>query len=174
VFVAAAGNDSRAACMYPANDVNVISVGSVDSVHQRTSYSNYGPCIDQRFIDDSEEQAAEIIRNMVINGGNVDASRYLLEQTIKSAYRRASFFTSWLCSWRRRSSTRLWNPADMATVSGVFLTSFGTARDLPARIQASTSYVRFPECVPPRHSAPTFLHLVRSCRAVRSGQYGHR
>ena len=51
---------------------------------------------------------------MVINGGNVDASRYLLEQTIKSAYRRASFFTSWLCSWRRSSSTRLWNPADMA------------------------------------------------------------
>ena len=28
---------------------------------------------------------------------------------------------------------------DMATVSGVFLTSFGTVRDLPARIQASTS-----------------------------------
>ena len=55
-----------------------------------------------------------LIRNMVINGGNVDASRYLLEQTIKSAYRRASFFTSWLCSWRRSSSTRLWNPADMA------------------------------------------------------------
>ena len=53
--------------------------------------------------------------------------------------RSASFLICWLSSCRRSSSTRLWKPVEIATPSGVFLTSVGTASDLPARIHASTS-----------------------------------
>lgn len=46
-FVAAAGNDNRNACNYsPARAANAITVGSTTSSDSRSSFSNYGNCLD--------------------------------------------------------------------------------------------------------------------------------
>lgn len=46
-FVVAAGNDNRNACNYsPARAANAITVGSTTSSDSRSSFSNYGNCLD--------------------------------------------------------------------------------------------------------------------------------
>jgi hypothetical protein len=70
-----------------------------------------------------------------------------------SAWRTASSFSPCLSSWRKSSSTRLWNPVEMATLSGVFRTSFGTVRDLLAAarnrgILTYASWSRWPRARP--------------------------
>ena len=46
-FVVAAGNDNRSACNYsPARAANAITVGSTTSSDGRSSFSNYGNCLD--------------------------------------------------------------------------------------------------------------------------------
>jgi serine protease len=46
-FVVAAGNDNRSACNYsPARAANAITVGSTTSSDKRSSFSNYGNCLD--------------------------------------------------------------------------------------------------------------------------------
>ena len=46
-FVVAAGNDNRSACSYsPARAANAITVGSTTSSDGRSSFSNYGNCLD--------------------------------------------------------------------------------------------------------------------------------
>jgi subtilisin family serine protease len=47
VVVAAAGNENQDACShYPSAQVGVISAGATDSVDQRSSFSNWGSCVD--------------------------------------------------------------------------------------------------------------------------------
>ncbi len=47
VYVAAAGNDNQNTCSFsPANIPGVITVGATDSLDNRASFSNWGPCID--------------------------------------------------------------------------------------------------------------------------------
>ena len=43
----AAGNDNADACAYsPARSAHAVTVGSTDSLDSRSSFSNYGPCVD--------------------------------------------------------------------------------------------------------------------------------
>ncbi|OMH84827.1 Subtilisin-like protease [Zancudomyces culisetae] len=45
-FVVAAGNDNRDACSYsPASSASAITVGSTDLSDNRSSFSNFGPCV---------------------------------------------------------------------------------------------------------------------------------
>jgi len=47
VIVVAAGNSNDDACYYtPANSLDVITVGSMTISNTRSSFSNYGPCVD--------------------------------------------------------------------------------------------------------------------------------
>ena len=47
VVSVAAGNDNNDACNYsPARSAQAVTVGSTDSLDRRSSFSNYGPCVD--------------------------------------------------------------------------------------------------------------------------------
>ncbi len=67
LFVAAAGNDAKEACSYPAADSSVLAVGAVVKIgennFERTSYTNYGDCISFYADDDSATALDRLKRN---------------------------------------------------------------------------------------------------------------
>lgn len=76
VVVAAAGNSTTSAPMYPAAFDGVISVTAVDSGQQRATYANFGPTIDVAAPggDTSQDRNGDGVSDGVVSTGGSDTS----------------------------------------------------------------------------------------------------
>jgi len=147
VVVAAAGNTANDACThFPSAQVGVISVASTDSIDQRSSFSNFGPCVNL-FAPGSLITSARMGGGSIVMSGTSMATPHVVGAAALILQNNLLYTTS-----------QTWAAILARATTGVVVNEAGSpdlllyVRDPPA--PASASATPAPSATPTRTRAP--------------------